>query len=198
MDDLYRKDLPFPALSDVVRVDLLRRHGGIWVDATTYCLRPLSDWIDRATATGFFAFNQPAPDRMIASWFFAAESRSYIVDALSPRIRSYWNERSGEPDEYFWLHNIFRQAYDSDEEFRRLWDLSPKLSADLPRYFLLNEENLLGPVSYSHQLIVETAQTPLLKLTHKLDHDVVQANSLYRWLCDRMRRLTGSEAATVV
>jgi hypothetical protein len=88
------------SLSDVIRVDLLRRYGGIWADATTYCLRPLNDWIYPAIATGFFAFDRPTDDRMVSSWFLAAQRNSYIVDALFRRIRSYWNERSGEPRAY--------------------------------------------------------------------------------------------------
>jgi mannosyltransferase OCH1-like enzyme len=35
------KGLQPEALSDCIRIELLRRYGGVWADATTYCLKPL-------------------------------------------------------------------------------------------------------------------------------------------------------------
>lgn len=191
-DEIYRKGLPSAALSDVIRTDLLHRYGGIWVDATTYCLRPLNGWINQAVVAGFFAFDQPGPDRMLSTWFLASQFKSYIVDALFQRIRLYWTDRNGEPDDYFWFHHIFREAYDTDPEFKRLWDLAPKLSAIAPHYFSPYEVSLPGPVTPSHRLLVETAQTPVIKLTHKLDHSAVSENSTYRWLCARMPSFDGA------
>ena len=51
---LLARDLPPAALSDVVRVGLLSRFGGVWVDATCYCLHPLDDWLAEAMRAGFF------------------------------------------------------------------------------------------------------------------------------------------------
>jgi hypothetical protein len=79
--------------------------------------------------------------------------------------------------------------YEWDEEFRRLWDLTPKLSAKRPHHFLPYEETLPGPVTEADRSIVETAATPLLKLTHKLYHDAVQPEAVYRWLCDRIPKI---------
>src|SRR5277367_5922621 len=41
IDDL---DQPPEACSDRVRITLLGQYGGVWVDATTYCLSPLNGW----------------------------------------------------------------------------------------------------------------------------------------------------------
>ena len=49
--------IPPAAFSDIVRNELLARHGGVWVDATTYCLRPLDGWLGHAAVSGFFAFS---------------------------------------------------------------------------------------------------------------------------------------------
>ena len=73
--------LPLPALSDVTRICLLQKYGGVWADATLWCTRPLDDWIDTVTAqSGFFAYDKPGPDRPISSWFLAARSQCRIVD----------------------------------------------------------------------------------------------------------------------
>src|ERR1700731_3743941 len=53
------------AFSDVVRIELLVRYGGVWADSTTYCLQPLDAWLPSVTTSGFFAFAKPGPERMI-------------------------------------------------------------------------------------------------------------------------------------
>ena len=72
-------NLPLPALSDVIRIHLLARHGGVWADATTWCARPMEEWIDFVTTSGFFAYARPALDRKLSSWFLAALPGHYIV-----------------------------------------------------------------------------------------------------------------------
>ena len=56
------------AYSDVLRINLLHKYGGIWVDSTVMCLRPLREWLGDEMMD-FFAFANPGPDRMISSWF---------------------------------------------------------------------------------------------------------------------------------
>ena len=41
--DITNKDINYTALSDVVRVALLNVYGGLWVDATTFCNKPLNN-----------------------------------------------------------------------------------------------------------------------------------------------------------
>jgi mannosyltransferase OCH1-like enzyme len=42
-DMLIKKD--FAGASDVMRYEILYEHGGIYVDADTYCIKPLEDWL---------------------------------------------------------------------------------------------------------------------------------------------------------
>lgn len=78
---LKSMNLPLPALSDVIRICLLKKYGGVWADATLWCVRPLDDWIDNVCVrTGFFAYDKPGPDRPISSWFLAAGKECRIVD----------------------------------------------------------------------------------------------------------------------
>ena len=57
------------AFADQIRIEILHLHGGVWADATTICAKPLDEWLPERMGTGFFAFERPAQDRMIASWF---------------------------------------------------------------------------------------------------------------------------------
>ena len=74
-------NLPLTALSDVIRICLLREYGGVWADATLWCTRPLDDWIEVVcNPSDFFAYEKPGPDRPISSWFLAAGKECRIVD----------------------------------------------------------------------------------------------------------------------
>lgn len=78
---------PLVARSDVIRVHLLRKYGGVWADATVWCARPLDEWVDSVTeGSGFFAYDKPGPrrpvrtwPRPISTWFLAAGEGSRII-----------------------------------------------------------------------------------------------------------------------
>lgn len=39
-------DMKIEAKSDLIRAFLLMKFGGVWIDATVLCLKPLSDWMN--------------------------------------------------------------------------------------------------------------------------------------------------------
>jgi hypothetical protein len=78
--------------SDLVRLDLLSRHGGVWADATCYCLQPLDDWLWPNLGSGFFAFSRPGRDRLLSNWFLAAEANNLLMTRMYERMLSYWGD----------------------------------------------------------------------------------------------------------
>lgn len=76
-------------LSDLTRVNLLARHGGVWVDATCYCMKPLDEWLPDCLGSGFFAFDRPGPDRVMANWFLASPSNGYIPRKMFQVLAGY-------------------------------------------------------------------------------------------------------------
>ncbi len=71
--DIDRPDISMQKRSLFIRLELLRRQGGVWADATVFCRQPLESWLPEHFGTGYFAFRDPGPDRMAASWFIASE-----------------------------------------------------------------------------------------------------------------------------
>ena len=59
--DLSRRDLTVQKVADIVRLALLRRYGGVWTDATVFCLRPLDDWLPHAWGPRVLRVPQPRP-----------------------------------------------------------------------------------------------------------------------------------------
>lgn len=85
-----RTDITVQAMSDIIRINLLNKYGGVWVDATCFCCRPLSDWLDVNAEGGFFAFRDPGIDRPIASWFLAADPKSYMTERFCDEVNRFW------------------------------------------------------------------------------------------------------------
>jgi len=87
-----RNNIEKSDISDVVRIKLLSEYGGVWVDSTCICQRPLDEWLHEYTSSGFFAFSEPAKDREIASWFLASEKGNYLTNEYQKRYVKYFRE----------------------------------------------------------------------------------------------------------
>ena len=187
-------NLPLPALSDVIRLILLKQ-GGVWADATLWCARPLDDWLEPACRpAGFFGYDRPAIDRPIASWFLAAAPGSRIVSlwhawTLRLATRTKWYSRASrlpcrglfswmmprglsmptgdqpEDDNFFWIHALFQLLLDRDAEFRELWLSVPKISADGPH--ILQRFGLLNPVNMDALAHIENMKANVYKLARR-------------------------------
>ncbi len=81
-------------LSDLARLNLLARHGGVWVDATCYCMKPLDQWLPDYLGSGFFAFDRPGRDRLMSSWFLASPPDGYIPRRMWDTLESYFLGRN--------------------------------------------------------------------------------------------------------
>lgn len=173
-------DMEPEAFSDVVRIALLERYGGVWVDGTLYCARPLDEWLPALVETGFFAFANPEP-RVVASWFLAAAPGNQIIEHWSRRTAAHWDGRS-ERDEYFWFHYLFAAAAREDPRFGEIWASTPRVSADGPHYFNPYPQHLPRAVTAQDRALVRGGEIPVFKLTRKLPEQELSRKSVYRFL----------------
>jgi hypothetical protein len=77
--------------SDLFKLQLLIKHGGVWADATTFPLVPLDDWLLNKMDAGYFYFYRPGRDRIISSWFMAAEKNNEMLKTHYDALINYWN-----------------------------------------------------------------------------------------------------------
>ena len=145
---------------------------GRGADATTICASPLDGWLHDLMDSGFFAFGRPGPDRMLSTWFLAAETGSYVIEKWRAASIDYWTDREMR-DHYFWPHNLFAEIYRSDPTFQALWDQTPSYSAAHMLHFGPYSPALLDPPTPSYQQALENPPVPVFKITHKLErpHD---------------------------
>jgi len=115
--------------ADIVRLKLLRRYGGVWVDATVLCAESLDRWLPMFNiGSPFFVFSSPGPDRYIASWLIAANKESRIIkkweDACVRHFSSRWTYQT-----YYSVHYLFDWLFKTHLSVRGEFRAMAKVSA---------------------------------------------------------------------
>ncbi|MBE2169945.1 MULTISPECIES: capsular polysaccharide synthesis protein [unclassified Cobetia] len=87
----------YAALSDLIRVALLHNHGGVWADATTFCIKPLNTWLYEASPNNFFCFNNVHKDKTACSWFIYSDKYNPIISNWLYVSISYWESFNDKP-----------------------------------------------------------------------------------------------------
>jgi tetratricopeptide (TPR) repeat protein len=123
----YEKAPNWTKLSDILRLELLYRYGGIWVDATclvrTHLLEVTPQLLE---PSGFFAFRWGR--NRLATWFLAAEPGNYLVAMWRAAQYAYWRHFDRSID-YKFVHHLFEALCHLDGEFKARWDETPKMRA---------------------------------------------------------------------
>ncbi len=84
---------PLVNKSNILRLRLLTEHGGVWADATTFCLQPLDEWLPDCMRAGFFCFRDPGADRLVANWFLASDRDDRLAILWRDAHEAFWNDR---------------------------------------------------------------------------------------------------------
>lgn len=176
----------YTSRSNFVRLELLYRYGGVWVDATTFSVIPLSAWLEPHVNRGFFAFSNPGPDRLLSTWFLAACPGHPMVEKWRAAVREFWLEHDDAP--LHWVHRVFRQVYETDADFARTWDGLRHIGARHPLHFAPSSNWLDAPPTSEITAAVEGRVAPVAKLTNRANRAQPQPGTLNAWLCDTLSR----------
>ena len=90
----YFADLPVQKQTNLYRLCLLSKYGGVWADATCLCSRPLNDWLPQFAQSGFFAFRNPGKDRLLANWFLASSENCPFIRSFYQEHKRFWQEHA--------------------------------------------------------------------------------------------------------
>lgn len=187
--------LAFPPRSDLVRLYLLSRYGGVWADPTSICTAPLDQWLDLGGAS-FFAFEKPGLDRPLANWFMASEKQGYIATVFYEAFKAYWlgresyalasytslvNRYGSHPKlqwiwfsaaarllklyPYFINHYVFSRLLQRDREFAALWEQRARRSAEPCN--LLAGTGMAAPISKAIVDLLDKDCPPVVKMSWK-------------------------------
>jgi hypothetical protein len=128
------KNISYQAKSDIIRLALLNKYGGVWADSTMLCMQPLDHWVFEASSKSRIWMYHGwgggfDPNVGIASWFIVSHKNSYVIQKWKERCDEYWN-KNNKAHTYFWMDGLFRELYDSDPKFKNAWLLTPNICCE--------------------------------------------------------------------
>ncbi len=159
--------------SDLIRLQLLIKYGGTWIDATVYC----TAYPDYAFNTPLFVFktrerNDPAT--VAQSWFMSAEKNEPILTLSRDLLFDYW-QKNNVQIHYFIIYFFMKIAADF---YKDEWDEIPWFS-DIPPHILQRELNK----PYSEKRWKQLCRmSDIHKLSYKIELDTQKDNSFLHFL----------------
>ena len=116
--------------SDICRVELLYRHGGVWMDATDYLDAPLPEWL---WASDFFVYlggdTLKGAYGGIQNCFIRGAKDAYLLKVWREAIFAYWKAEDSSVD-YFVHQLLFSQAVAANPRAAELFAQMPSLDQD--------------------------------------------------------------------
>lgn len=174
--EAIRESVSKAFFTDLLRLRLLEKWGGFWLDAT--CL--LSEDFYTATQTirqqdqFFFAYI----NSRVGSWFIWSKPANYVITMISEVLTLWWTQKNRLTN-YFMIHDVIEMLYWVDDEYRKSWDdmhkLHPKNALSILRAYNI----VCSEQEFNNMLLSSFVH----KLNYKYDDTkIVKSGSLYRLL----------------
>lgn len=154
--------------SDLLRIELLCKYGGTWLDGTVFCSGLIDGMHDFYLDSDLFLFQNLKPGldghcTSISSWMMTASSEQNIMLLVRALLHEYWRTHDFAVD-YFILHDFFQMAI---EAYPDEWKKVIPISNSIPHVLLLRLFN-----SYNDDIWNTIKSiTPFHKLSYKLNSD---------------------------
>ena len=138
IDYIYdsKKTITPQAKSDIIRLSLLKNHGGIWADATMLCMQPLEHWVHEAVEpAGIWMYHGGGYKGIIpkswgwASWFIVAKKNNEIINIWKESCDNYWS-KNNKATEYFWMDRILHGILIHNPEIKQKWLCCPNINCE--------------------------------------------------------------------
>lgn len=155
--------------SDILRVELLSRHGGIWIDASVMLTAKLPDFI---TNSELFFFQKCKPGKngngvFISSWLISAKSNNNIILKTRDLIFEYWKKKNYLMD-YFLFHIFFCIAC---EHYPQDYEKVSKMDNSAPHYLQMEFANMFSKNRYQEILRKSEVHKLTYKIGEQLEND---------------------------
>lgn len=161
-------------LSDLLRLELLIKYGGTWIDSTVYCSG--SNIPDYILNSDLFLYQclKPGLDGeplRISSWLITSTTNNEILLLTRELLYNYW-KRNNYLIDYYLFHNFFELAI---ETYPEIWDKVVPTSNSVPHILLLRLFD-----KYDEYMWNEIKNmTCFHKLSYKLDTKSLEIKDTY-------------------
>ena len=130
LDKFKKGQIDYTHFSDLLRLNLLKNHGGIWLDATGY----MTDFVPKyILEEDFFVFLTGElthfPYSFMQSCFIRAKKGSFLCDAWYEMSVDYW-KKENKKLEYFQIHLMFKALVEQNLTAKKLFAEMPHVSED--------------------------------------------------------------------
>ena len=167
-------------LTDLLRLELLIRYGGMWLDATVFCTENRKSIPEYFFDSDLFVFQSLRPGRdghcqYISSWLVSAKTNNKILMATRELCYEYWKTNNSMAD-YFLLHDFVSIVLDKHQDE---WKAVVPRDNAAPHILLLRlfdqyDERMWNAIK---------EQTPFHKLTYKFsEEETKNKDTLYKVL----------------
>ena len=109
--------------SDIIRLHLLEKYGGVWVDASLFCIMPLDNWLNDFLKSGLFMFESSTKLTIVANWFIATRRNNPIIKKLRSELTKYWTENIFIKNELLYksILKLVKPILNFNKRTARLW-----------------------------------------------------------------------------
>jgi hypothetical protein len=157
------------AYSDIIRLNILEKHGGIWADATMLCMKSIDPLIESLECDTWM-YHGRENCKFLASWFIISKQNSYMMKKWKESCDEYWKNKDT-ADDYFWMDKLWLNLYHNDNTFKTEWDkVEPKICCedDLQAHALAGKVN---ETDKNLQELLKKNKPYAIKLSH---HDFIE------------------------
>ncbi len=133
--------------ADLLRLLLLSKYGGVWVDSSVYPMESLSSFCNKiVNETGFFSYRfiprscSKLGDRETVVWFLCASScNNYLIEQWKRQLIKKFQDNSDW--KYFTMAETLCELYDNDNQVKFIIDNMIQISEAIPHSAIHNWEN---------------------------------------------------------
>lgn len=165
--------------SDYIRICVLEKYGGIWLDATVLLNNPFSDKMienyPQYHAKGIKSFNNDFlyfESHNWESYFLARFGKSNIYIFLKESLEMYWKKYNKEID-YLFLNHLAFLARSKSEVIQKEYEAIPINNCEIENLYSLLSEST---TNIKYQNIMKSGNTNLFKLNHRHEFSSVKEN----------------------
>ena len=180
-----KKQIPPALFTDLLRLQLLIKHGGTWIDSTVLCTgtEHAKEFFD----SDLFLFqfrppeSSPASFEGISNWFINSCTNNKLLLVLRDMLYAYWKDY--ECTLYYFVFHLF---------FSMLAKEYPEIVAEMPygySVWSLTLENHWGESFNQKKWNKLTGLVDFHKLYYRIDESVEKDNgNFYNWILEKYRQ----------
>lgn len=160
----YESGKMLPAhFSDIVRMCLLDKYGGTWIDATCFLTQPIPEYIIKSPFFVLKNFKKNA----ISNYFLHSEANNYLTKCIKLFLLEYWKKENCACDYFmfhmFLIHILLKKDLKAKELFNKI-PVGLNINTKLFYEILFDDFNYdtyewIKSTSYMHKLTYKNFDT---------------------------------------